>query len=59
MILKLYNQNIYTVINKNNYVNNKYYYEELLKTKFNKKYTNSSVVDEINLKIKTYIKNKV
>ena len=59
MILKLYNQNNYTIINKNNYVNNKYYYEEVLKIKFNKKYINSSIVDEINLKIKTYIKNKV
>ena len=59
MILKLYNQTTYTVVDKNNYTNNKHYYEEILKIKFNKNYLNNNVVKDINLKIQTYIKNKV
>ena len=59
MIIKLYNQNMYTVLDKKTYTNNKHYYEEILKLKFNKNYLNNNVVKDINLKIKTYIKNKV
>jgi hypothetical protein len=59
MILKLYNNNSYVVLDKNNFVNNKYYYEELLKIKFNKTYINNNIVKDINLKIQKYIKNKV
>ena len=59
MIIKLYNENNYIFINKNKYVNSKNYYEEILKLKFNKTQLNNNIVDEINLKIQKYIKNKV
>jgi len=59
MILKIYNENNYIFIDKNKYVNNKNYYEELIKLKFNKTHLNINIVDQINLKIKKYIKNKV
>jgi hypothetical protein len=59
MIIKLYNENSYIFINKNKYVNSKNYYEEILKLKFNKTQLNNNIVDEINLKIQKYIKNKV
>jgi hypothetical protein len=59
MIIKKYNENNYIIIDKNNYVNKKHYYEELIKIKFNKTYLNNNTIDELNLKIKKYIKNKV
>ena len=31
MIIKNYNENTYIIIDKNNYVNKKHYYEELIK----------------------------
>ena len=59
MIVKMYNENSYIVIDKNNYVNKKHYYEELIKVKFNKTYLTNNTIDELNSKIKKYIKNKV
>lgn len=55
----MYNENSYIVIDKNNYVNKKHYYEELIKVKFNKTYLTNNTIDELNSKIKKYIKNKV
>jgi hypothetical protein len=59
MIIKTYNETNYIIIDKNNYVNKKHYYEELIKIKFNKSYLTNNTVDVINSKIKKYIKSKV
>ena len=59
MIIKMYNTTNYIIIDKNNYVNKKHYYEELIKLKFNKTYLNNNIIDELNSKIKKCIKNKV
>ena len=57
MILKLYNENTFIYIDKSKYINKKYYYEELIKNKFNKTQIKNRTIDEINDKIKKYIKN--
>jgi hypothetical protein len=59
MIFKKYNETNYIFIDKNNYVNKKHYYEELIKLKFNKSYLTNNIIDELNSKIKKHIKNKV
>lgn len=51
MIIKEYNKNTYVIIDKNNYVNAKNYYTNLLNIKFNKKQHSFNTIHEINSKL--------
>ena len=59
MIIKLYNETTFIYIDKSKYINKKHYYEELIKNKFNKIQLKNNTINEINDKIKKYIKNNV
>ena len=52
MIVKRYNSNEYVNINKSDYVSLQHYYEELMRTKFNKKLNSVNVINELKNKIK-------
>ena len=51
MIIKEFNKNTYIIIDKNNYVNIKNYYINLLNKKFNKKQHYINTINEINSKL--------
>jgi hypothetical protein len=51
MIIKEFNKNTYVIIDKNNYVNIKNYYINLLNIKFNKKQHSINIINEINSKL--------
>ena len=51
MIIKEYNNNTYVIIDKNNYINLKYYYNEILRVKFNKKQHANNIITEITSKL--------
>ena len=52
MIIKEFNSNKYIIINKNNYINVKHYYEELIKLKFNKKQHTPNIINSLKIKLK-------
>jgi len=52
MLVKEYNKNTYTQIKFNDFLNKKYFYEELIRIKFNKKLLTSNTIDDIKSKIK-------
>jgi hypothetical protein len=51
MIIKEFNKNTYVIIDKNNYVNIKNYYINLLNIKFNKKQHSINIINEIKSKL--------
>ena len=53
MLVKEYNKNTYVKINFNDFLNKKYFYEELIRIKFNKKLLTCNTIDDIKNKIKT------
>jgi hypothetical protein len=52
MLLKEYNKNTYVNLNFNDFLNKKYFYEELIRIKFNKKILTSNTIDDIKSKMK-------
>ena len=52
MILKEFNTTKYIIIEKNNYIYLKHYYEELLRIKFNKKQHSFNIIQEIKTNLK-------
>ena len=52
MIIKEFNSTTYVFIEKNKYIQLKYYYEEILRIKFNKKQHSSNPAEEIKSKLK-------
>jgi hypothetical protein len=52
MIVKEYNQNTYVFLNPINFLNKKYFYEELLRIKFNKKILTCNTIEDIKHKLK-------
>ena len=51
MIIKEYNKNTYVIIDKNNYINMKYFYDEILRIKFNKKQHSNNIINELTSKL--------
>jgi hypothetical protein len=52
MLVKEYNKNTYTQIKYNDFLNKKYFYEELIRIKFNKKILTTNTIDDIKSKMK-------
>ncbi len=52
MLVKEYNKNTYVKLNINDFLNKKYFYEELFRIKFNKKLLTSNTIDDIKSKMK-------
>ena len=52
MLVKEYNKNTYVNLNFNDFLNKKYFYEELIRIKFNKKLLTCNTVDDIKTKMK-------
>jgi hypothetical protein len=52
MLVKEYNKNTYTQIKYNDFLNKKYFYEELIRIKFNKKLLITNTIDDIKSKMK-------
>ena len=52
MIIKEFNNNKYIIIDKNNYINVKHYYEEFIKLKFNKKQHTPNIINTLKIKLK-------
>ena len=52
MLVKEYNKNTYTQIKFNDFLNKKYFYEELIRIKFNKKLLITNTIDDIKSKMK-------
>ena len=52
MLVKEYNKNTYTQIKFNDFLNKKYFYEELIRIKFNKKLLTTNTIDNIKSKMK-------
>ena len=53
MLVKEYNKNTYVNLNFNDFLNKKYFYEELIRIKFNKKLLTCNTIDNIKSKMKT------
>ena len=53
MLVKEYNKNTYVKLNFNDFLNKKYFYEELIRIKFNKKLLMCNTIDDIKSKMKT------
>ena len=52
MLVKEYNKNTYVFLNINDFLNKKYFYEELLRLKFNKKLLTCNTIEDIQHKLK-------
>ena len=52
MLVKEYNKNTYVNINFNDFLNKKYFYEEIIRIKFNKKLLICNTTEELKSKIK-------
>jgi len=52
MFVKEYNKNTYIFLNPANFLNKKYFYEEFIRIKFNKKLLICNTVEEITTKLK-------
>jgi len=52
MFIKEYNKNTYVYLNPYIFLNKKYFYEELMRIKFNKKLLICDTVEEITSKLK-------
>ena len=52
MIVKEHNKFTYTQIKFNDFLNKKYFYEEVIRIKFNKKLLTSNTIDDIKSKMK-------
>ena len=52
MFIKQFNTNNYVFIEKNKYINQKHFYEEIMNIKFNKKQIIQSPITEIKSKLK-------
>jgi transcription-repair coupling factor (superfamily II helicase) len=53
MLVKEYNKNTYIQINFNDFLNKKYFYQEIIRIKFNKKLLVCDTISDIKSKIKT------
>ena len=52
MFVKEYNKNTYIFLNPANFLNKKYFYEELIRIKFNKKLLICNTIEDIKSKMK-------
>jgi len=52
MLVKEYNKNTYVKLNFNYFINKKYFFQELIRIKFNKKLLTCNIIDDIKSKIK-------
>ena len=52
MIVKECNKNTYVKLNYNDFLNKKYFYEELIRIKFNKKLLTCNTIEDIKSKLK-------
>lgn len=52
MLVKEYNKNTYVNLKINDFLNKKYFYEELIRIKFNKKILTTNTLDDIKSKMK-------
>jgi hypothetical protein len=52
MLVKEYNKNTYIKLNIHDFLNKKYFYEELLRIKFNKKLSVCNTIEDIKSKMK-------
>lgn len=54
MFVKEYNKNTYVYLNPSTFLNKKYFYEEMIRIKFNKKLLICNTVEDIMTKLKKY-----
>jgi hypothetical protein len=52
MFVKEYNKNVYVYLNPSTFLNKKYFYEEMIRIKFNKKLLICDTVEDIMTKLK-------